>query len=172
MNLSIFRSAMRAVGGALWVIALVAGEAAGVQANEAPLATKTSSTLAQKDMRLLGSDEPKTVTIDPASGKVLGVKRGQPFAIMAVKSNCTGDYACWNGRPPALNFGFNGTGASGTWGNRGSFQTKNYTALLCWSYGTPPYSTGYCMLEAEREGKNSTLEWGSAITGTKVSLRR
>lgn len=168
MNVRFFRSALNYVGGAVCVAALVAGGVVSAQAAASP----ALSDLAQEEVSLLSSDQPKTVTIDPASGSVLSVTPGQPFQTRAVKANCTGDYACWNGRPPALSYGFNGSGSSGSWANRGSFETRNYTATLCWSHGSPPFSTGYCMNEQERAGKNSTIEFGSAITGTRVSLSR
>ncbi len=163
MNVQFFRSALNFVGGAVCVVALVAGGAVSAQAAAMP----TLSNLAQEEMSLLSSDQPKTVTIDPATGSVLSVMPGQPFQTQAVKSNCTGDYACWNGRPPSLSYGFNGSGSSGAWANRASFETRNYTATLCWSYGST-----YCMNEEERAGKNSTIEFGFAVTGTRVSLSR
>jgi hypothetical protein len=169
MKSRFFKRMFKVAGGAALAVALIAGGSASAQAAQDPA---SPSGLALSEMALLGSDQPKTVKIDPASGAVLSVTPGQPVQARGVKSNCTGDFACWNGRPPALSYGFNGSGASGDWPNRGSFSTGNYTATLCWSYGPTPFSKGYCMKEAERAGQNSTIEIGSVVVGTRVSLSR
>jgi hypothetical protein len=157
MKSRFFKRMFKVAGGAALAVALIAGGSASAQAAQDPA---SPSGLALSEMALLGSDQPKTVKIDPASGAVLSVTPGQPVQ------------ACWNGRPPALSYGFNGSGASGDWPNRGSFSTGNYTATLCWSYGPTPFSKGYCMKEAERAGQNSTIEIGSVVVGTRVSLSR
>jgi hypothetical protein len=169
MKSRFYINAFNVLSGAALAVALIGGGAASAQAAQDPA---SPSGLARSEMALLSSDQPKTVKIDPASGTVLSVTPGQPLQTLGVKANCTGDYACWNGRPPAASYGFNGSGATGDWPNRGSFSTRSYTATLCWSYGPTPYSKGYCMKEAERAGQNSTIEIGSVVVGTRVSLGR
>lgn len=142
----------------------------GVAQAQAEPATGAMSELSSREASLYQSDKPKTIQIDPATGQVLSVSEGMGFEVQAIKNNCSGDVACWNGRPPALNYGFSGSGSSGSWPHRASFQTKNYTATVCWSYeGT---TAKVCTPEHERAGKNSKIEFGQNVTGRSVSLKR
>ena len=88
----------------------------------------------------------------------------QPFGVVP---NCSGDRACWQGYlSPHLWYGFDGTGASGTWPNRGNFKSNNYRAKLCWSYaGNNPCMSGY-------SGLNQTITFGTEVTGKSVALTR
>jgi hypothetical protein len=145
---------------------------AGIAPAHANEDNSSLANLSAESVDLYASDTPKIIRIDPGTGQVLSVSPDSAAAARSVVQGCSGDVACWFGRPPALNFGFNGSGGSGAWANRGSFQTRNYTALVCWSYGTPPISVTHCTPSDERAGKNSTIEWGSAVTGVSVSLSR
>jgi hypothetical protein len=151
------------------ISAIATGPAHAVESSQE--VSSALSGLNNRELSLYGSDSPKTIQIDPETGEVLSVTAGQPLQTRAVKSNCSGDVACWNGRPPAASYGFSGSGASGAWAHRSSFQTKKYTAVVCWTVngGIGPVN---CTPEEERAGKNSTLEWGYPVKGTKVSLRR
>lgn len=169
MGVRIFKGAVKVGVGVVCAIGFIGLGAATAQATESD---STLAGLSSQSVDLYRSDEPKTIRINPATGKVLSVTPGEPIQTRGVQTNCSGDVACWNGQPPALSYGFNGSGGSGNWPNRSSFQSKNYTALVCWSYGNPPFSTVHCTPEDERLGKNATIQFGSVVTGTKVSLSR
>lgn len=139
---------------------------AAVTQGEQEVGPLSEFTTAERE--LFESGEPAILTVDPATGEFLAIEAApvtlQPFGVV---SNCSGDRACWQGYlSPHIWYGFDGSGATGSWPNRGNFKTNNYRAKLCWSYsGTSPCMSGF-------SGLNQTITFGTEVTGTSVQLTR
>lgn len=147
----------------LFVITSVWAGPASASVDDNPLGNFT-----QAERDLLESGEQATLTVDPTTGDFVAIDAApsqvQPFGVVP---NCSGDRACWQGYlSPHLWYGFDGTGASGTWHNRGNFKSNNYRAKLCWSYaGNNPCMSGF-------SGLNQTITFGTEVTGKSVELTR
>lgn len=112
-----------AVAAILFVIASVwAGLPAHATVHDDPLSGFT-----QAERGICSSPgQPAILTVDPATGEFVAIDAAtslvQPFGVVP---NCSGDRACWQGYlSPHLWYGFDGTGASGTWANRGNFKSR------------------------------------------------
>ena len=158
------RPRLIAAAALVFVVASVwAGLPASASVDEDPLSNFT-----QAERDLFESGEPAILTVDPTTGDFVAIDAApsqvQPFGVVP---NCSGDRACWQGYlSPHLWYGFDGTGASGTWPNRGNFKSNNYRAKLCWSYaGNNPCMSGY-------SGLNQTITFGTEVTGKNVELTR
>lgn len=125
------------------------------------------SQLDAAEIDLLNSDDPVTVTINPRTGEFMSVERtvSTPIAPMGVTKVCSTGQACWKPwKTPYAAYGFDGSGASGTWSHRGSFHSGNYYAKPCWL-------SGYRTVCAQAYSpKNATIVWGEELTGKKVDL--
>ena len=124
------------------------------------------SELSSDESALLESDDPVTITIDPATGAFESVEL-TPVLIQpnSVYSICNTGHACWHGwLSPHIWYGFDGSGATGTWPNRGSFYTSGYYARPCWLY------SGSTVCAEAYSPKYSTITWGQELTGKRVYL--
>ena len=124
------------------------------------------SELSSDEIALLESDDPVTITIDPATGAFESVEL-TPVLIQpnSVYSICNTGHACWHGwLSPHIWYGFDGSGATGTWPNRGSFYTSGYYARPCWLY------SGSTVCAEAYSPKYSTITWGQELTGKRVYL--
>ena len=104
--------------------------------------------------------------IDPATGAFESVEL-TPVLIQpnSVYSICNTGHACWHGwLSPHIWYGFDGSGATGTWPNRGSFYTSGYYARPCWLY------SGSTVCAEAYSPKYSTITWGQELTGKRVYL--
>lgn len=124
------------------------------------------SQLDEDEVALFYSGEPVTVQVDPATGVFQSVELTEPEAQpRAVYPTCSGNQACWRGwLTPHLWYGFDGTGASGTWANRGAFYTGVYYAMPCWAWAGSTICT-----EAYLPPSHTT-SWGVELTGKAVYL--
>lgn len=157
----------RVIASAAALLFVVASVWAGLPANAA-VEDDPLSSFTQAERELFESGDPAVLTVDPITGEFVAIESAtsqvQPFGVVP---NCSGDRACWQGYvSPYLWYGFDGTGASGTWPNRGNFQSNNYRAKLCWSYaGNNTCMSGY-------SGLNQTITFGTEVTGKSVQLTR
>ena len=123
--------------------------------------------LSAEEIDLLSSGDPITVTIDAATGELTSVEATPvTFAPLGVtKNDCSGGKACWYGwLSPHAYYGFDGTGATGTWPNRGTFYSRDYYAKPCWLSGTSTVcSSAYLP-------PNTTALFAQELTGKRVYL--
>lgn len=150
------------VGAAALVLAvgMVAGPATASEQDD-----RLGANLTSEELALFDSDAPKVVVMNASTGVVTSVEPAAPeerAQIMGVSNGCSSTQPCWQAyTTPYANFGFSGSGASGTWTNRGNFYTKNRTAKLTWNNGvTGPWLP-----------KNSVGQFSSyPVTGKRVQL--
>lgn len=125
--------------------------------------------LSAEENAMLNSGVPVTVTIDPATGEFTGVEEThagfQTFGVST--NNCSSGRACWSGYyAPDAYYGFNGSGASGTWPSRGHFYSGSYSAKPCW------LSSGATVCSQSYLPKQTTATFqGARLTGKKVTLK-
>lgn len=135
-------------------------------AGDGSLSADEFSDLSGSEIALLESGDPVTITIDPATGAFENV-HATPVLTQptSVYSTCSTGQACWRGwLSPHIWYGFDGSGATGTWPNRGSFYTGNYYAKPCWLY------SGSTICAEAYSPKQSTITWGQELTGKRVYL--
>ncbi len=123
--------------------------------------------LSVTELRLLETGGPVNVLLDAETGEIISVTEGtsvQPLG--AVRNGCTSARACWYGyASPLVPYGFDGTGASGSWPERGTFLTKKFTARVCWLPVASPNQ-----LCTASFGPNSSIGFNAAVNGTRVYL--
>lgn len=120
--------------------------------------------LGKAEVELLESGAAVQVLLDADTGDVLSIKEQTTIEPSGVVPHCSGARACWQGHlSPHVAYGFNGTGATGTWANRGTFNTASYTARVCWAAPTLTCSSWY--------GPSSTIGFDRPVTGKQVQLR-
>lgn len=126
--------------------------------------------LTPAELELIASDTPKIVTVDATTGEFTGVEAADVLVapMGVVLNNCSGGRACWYGYyTPDAYYGFDGSGASGTWTSRGDFYSANYSARICWQLypggGSTICSGGYV-------GHNTWITLGVRVIGKQVLL--
>ena len=152
------------------LVMLIAFVAVAMVADWTPQSAHAEETdsLSAAELALLESGDAVSVLLDADTGDIISVTEGsavQPLGVVA--NGCTTTRACWYGySSPLIPYGFDGTGAVGSWAQRGTFLTKNYSASVCWlPPGTP---TQKCTAWF---GKNSSIGFNAAVQGTRVQLR-
>ncbi|MFI9202565.1 hypothetical protein [Streptomyces sp. NPDC053048] len=120
--------------------ALGLGLAAPAEAGPGPIPPLTAH-----ERALLGSTVPKTVELDPATGRILSVKEsesksvkesGAPVQAIGRHNYCDASDGCfYSGRTPYAHQGFYGSpGTShGDWPYRSGYYTGKYKAKPCWA---------------------------------------
>ncbi|WP_055525161.1 hypothetical protein [Streptomyces graminilatus] len=126
---------------------------------------KASFTAAE--VKLLNSETPKTVTLDPATGALLAVEKGISGVEPSIsKQNiCQTGNACWyTTRVPYANFGFYGSAGtySASMPYRGDYHTGSYRASACWTYTGPACS--------QTLPPNTYVTLGVTVTGTSFTI--
>lgn len=124
--------------------------------------------LDESEVALLSSGEPLTIEIDPETGALLSVVlTGPVMEPMSVYTSCTGGQACWRGWLSVhIWYGFDGSGATGTWPNRGNFYSGVYDAKPCWAVGL----LGATQCTAVYLPPGTTASFGQELTGKAVYL--
>ncbi|MFI7467440.1 hypothetical protein [Nonomuraea sp. NPDC049646] len=119
-------------------------------------------------MELLKSDTPKTIAVDPSTGKVLSVTEGTPVTTnISQHGVCSsGDFCFKSGQVPYADQGFYGSAGTktGSWPARSYFATGSYTGRGCWTYGGSSSCSGPW-------GPGNVITFaGQLVTGTSVTL--
>ncbi len=148
------------------ILAAVASVSMISQATAAGPALDGTS-LSASEEKLLKSETPKTVTLDPATGAVLAVEEGNSRVepLISRRSVCQSGDACWyTTRVPYANFGFYGSAGtySATMPYRGDYHTGRYTTRACWNYGGPVCGPVL--------GPNTWGTLGVTVTGTSFTI--
>ncbi|GHH84013.1 hypothetical protein GCM10018793_47280 [Streptomyces sulfonofaciens] len=135
-------------------------------AGTASAATGQSTTLSAADSALLRSSEPKTVTMDPATGAVLSVVEGYAHNTPMISNHniCNANDGCfYSGAVPYAHQGFYGTAGtfSGNWPYRSGYYTGQYTASACW--------VGACSQVRLAPRTEATFS-GALVTGTSFTI--
>lgn len=106
--------------------------AAPAQASPSPIPA-----LSGTEKALLGSDAPKAVQLDPATGAILSVRAlpETPEQGIGHHNYCNSGDGCFlSGRVPYAHQGFYGSAGTsrGNWPYRSGYNTGRYTASACW----------------------------------------
>ncbi|MEU8539381.1 hypothetical protein AB0C52_05170 [Streptomyces sp. NPDC048717] len=136
-------------------------------AEAAPTSTPAAGLSAQ-EQQLLNSDTPKTVELDPATGRVLSVEKGtaglSKLPSISNHNICnTGEGCFLSGQIPYAHQGFWGSAGTftGNWPSRSGYFTGDYTAGACWA--------GAC--SQQPLGPNTTASFGGTlVTGTSFTI--
>ena len=168
--LAVALSAVILVGGGTATAFAADAEPEGFRSHEAQTYVRDDiifPQLSSEENAMLNSGDPVEVTVDPATGKLVSVADASNLVeeLSATQNDCSGSRACWLGwlSPHAL-WGFNGSGATGTWPNRGDFNTGVYWARPCWLSG------GSTVCVETFLGPNTIITWGVELIGTRVDL--
>ncbi|MGK3949516.1 hypothetical protein [Microbacterium sp. K2] len=144
--------------------------------------TGDTDQLSPSELDVLGSDEPKFITVDPYSGDVTAVEEVSQAELEAAleasqprnkvtpfswSTGCASGKPCWHDNPPGnINYQFSSGITNGTWDTVRNFYTGNYYAKLCWI----PWNSSETFCMPERNGKNALIQIGMQVTGKKVDL--
>jgi hypothetical protein len=114
--------------------------------------------------QFVASATPKTITLDPSTGKVLSVVAGAPVTPkISYRTACATTDAIWHTSQIPLAYAcFYGSAGTyyGSWASRDYFNTGNYTASATWTYGGSSNRT-------PREGPPTTNSFGGTlVTGS------
>ncbi|GGK34569.1 hypothetical protein GCM10010124_29040 [Pilimelia terevasa] len=110
------------------------------------------------------SDAPKTVHVDPATGRILAVRSGASDRVSNRPICHDGDACYYAGRAPLANQGFYGAPGKypGNWPVRSGYYTGQYTATFCWTKACGP-----------KTGPRTEVWYGDGtqtVTGTSVTI--
>ncbi len=118
----------------------------------------------------LQSDEPKTISVQAATGKVVSVTEGiepeMTTLATTVTSICNTGNACLvASQVPYANYGFSGVGTkTGSWSNRIQWKTGQYTAKAWYSYNGTSVGWGV------KAGPNSVINIDEPVTAIQVTI--
>ncbi|MET9292550.1 hypothetical protein [Streptomyces sp. NPDC003077] len=156
--------ARRLSQGAVALVALAALGAGSAQAVEQSEPVK-SPYLSAEEQELLDSGRANSVTIDPATGHIIGARIENSIS---VKNSCGSDDGCYySGKVPYAHQGFYGSAgtARGNWPYRSGYYTGKYTARACWTTG----GSAVCS-QAKLPPRVSATFGGTLVTGTSFTI--
>jgi hypothetical protein len=114
------------------------------------------------ELALFTSGAPQTILMDPTTGDILSVSAAGALPAISKHAECDPGNGCYktnNGNYTDQGF-YGGSGTiDGTWHDRSSYSSGNYTVSACWSGG--------CGVEI---GPGSAVTFTSDVTGTSFTI--